>query len=399
MVKIITALVLIASTFLIHAQYVWGPGGPTSISSTGNTTTTPLSSAATYTGTWELNGLADVMVSCQTDNTGTLYFDFSVDMSNYSTFPTAGFKVASGIHEFHTAVKGARWFRVRLVNDTGAQSYLRLYTYYGDFRQGNLPMNQSISPDADAIVVRVPDSALSIAKGFVVNHSLEEKFGANADVDTSGVETLWDAGGRITFLTSASTLTVVSGDAGDAALGDGARTITVGGVDGDWAEQTETITLNGATNVVTASTWLGINRAVVATAGSYGTNIADITITATTGGSTQALIPDGLGITQQLVYHVPAGKNLIPFLVSLNASKITGGSLPVLTLRRWQVSSTGVRTERIRSYLDTGVQNDWTLVKEAGTAIPEKTHIEFTVESTGGSAVVAGRYHFYLIDD
>ena len=95
-----------------------------------NTSTTPLASGATYTGTGTLNNQPDVMVSLQTDNTGTLYFDFSNDGTNWTVFPVNGFEVASGVHEFHVAVKGPRYFRVRLVNDTGAQSYLRLYTYY-----------------------------------------------------------------------------------------------------------------------------------------------------------------------------------------------------------------------------------------------------------------------------
>jgi hypothetical protein len=101
------------------------------IESTVNTTVTPLGSGLTYTGTWEQNDYSDVMVVCITDNTGTLYFDFSVDGSNTNTFPVSGFQVASGDHELHTTVKGSRYFRARLVNDSGAQSYLRLTTYFG----------------------------------------------------------------------------------------------------------------------------------------------------------------------------------------------------------------------------------------------------------------------------
>jgi len=126
-----------------------------SVQSSLNTTIVALADSATYTGTYELNEFPDVQVSCITDKAGTLYFDFSVDGTNTNTFPTAGFTVSAGIHEFHNAVKGARYFRARFVNGaTGAQTYLRLYTYYGQFRQGNLPLNQSISSDADATITR-----------------------------------------------------------------------------------------------------------------------------------------------------------------------------------------------------------------------------------------------------
>lgn len=89
-----------------------------SVQSTLNTTTTALSSGATYTGTFEQNGYPDALISCQTDNSGTLYFDFSVDGANYTTFPTEDFAVSSGIHEIHKAVKGPRYFRVRFANDS-----------------------------------------------------------------------------------------------------------------------------------------------------------------------------------------------------------------------------------------------------------------------------------------
>lgn len=127
--------------------------------STNNSTTTPLSSGATYTGTGEAMDYPHVGVQLKTDNTGTLYFDFSIDGTNWdSTYPVNGFKIASGVSEFHTAVKLGRYFRVRLVNDTGAQSYLRLKTYYGfNFAPSVAPLNQNASLDQDAIFTRGTD--------------------------------------------------------------------------------------------------------------------------------------------------------------------------------------------------------------------------------------------------
>lgn len=119
-----------------------------------NSNTTPLNSGQTYTGTWEKNTATDVMVSCKTDANCTLYFDFSNDGVNADTFPTAGFTVTANIHEFHIAVKGPRYFRPRVVNGAANQTYLRLYTYYGDFRKGNAPINFTIADDADAVVTK-----------------------------------------------------------------------------------------------------------------------------------------------------------------------------------------------------------------------------------------------------
>jgi hypothetical protein len=86
---------------------------------------------------------------------GTLYFDFSVDGVNWRTFPSQGFSVAASAHEFHVAVKGPRYFRARFVNGSvGTQTILQIFTYFGTFRQGNIPLNQSMNSDADAIVTR-----------------------------------------------------------------------------------------------------------------------------------------------------------------------------------------------------------------------------------------------------
>lgn len=77
--------------------FLWTAQGG-SVSTTGtNTTTTPLSTGATFTGSAELNTFPDVGVSCHTDGGGTLYFDFSNDGTNWNTFPTAGFTVVANI--------------------------------------------------------------------------------------------------------------------------------------------------------------------------------------------------------------------------------------------------------------------------------------------------------------
>lgn len=123
--------------------------------STDNTTSTPLGSGATFTGTLEQNDYPDVLVSCQTDNPGRLYFDFSVDGTNVATYPIEGYEVAAGIHTFHTEVKGPRYFRVRLVNETGAQSYLRLYTYFGTF-SSDAGITKPIVTDHYALQVTPP---------------------------------------------------------------------------------------------------------------------------------------------------------------------------------------------------------------------------------------------------
>lgn len=171
--------------------------------STNNSTTTPLASGATFTGTGEQNDYANVGVMVKTDNTGTLYFDFSNDGSNWdSTFPVNGFDVVADVSEFHTAVKLGRYFRVRLVNDTGAQSYLRLTTYYGqNFLPSAAPLNQSINDDSDAIISRsvlVGKNDSGSYDNVGITDKGELKVGQDADIDANN-STTTPLGGSATF--------------------------------------------------------------------------------------------------------------------------------------------------------------------------------------------------------
>lgn len=112
-------------------------------------------SSDTFTGTGEILAYEYVVVSCQTDEDGTLFFDFSIDGINYNTFPVAGFAMSSGIHEYHSAHKGAfRYFRVRFVG-TGGRSYFRLSTQFTNTQVTlNSPLSQGVGNDQDASTVK-----------------------------------------------------------------------------------------------------------------------------------------------------------------------------------------------------------------------------------------------------
>ena len=122
--------------FIQHTIGVDALGGDVNgAQSEGNSTTELLGSGGTFTGTGELSSAPDVMASCYSDTSGTLYFDFSTDGTNWdSTFPPTGFDVTGGINEFHIGVKGPRYFRARFVNGSTAQTEFRLGVYYGKFK-------------------------------------------------------------------------------------------------------------------------------------------------------------------------------------------------------------------------------------------------------------------------
>lgn len=108
---------------------------------------------------------------------------------------------------------------------------------------------------------------LQVARGQVAWHRSVVVFGFNGDVD-SNPETIWPGGGVLAFPSAALQMTVSSSSANDTSSGTGARTIYISGLDANYNEVSETITLNGQTAVTTVNSYIHINEAYVATAGS-----------------------------------------------------------------------------------------------------------------------------------
>lgn len=301
------------------------------VQSVGNSTTAELGGGATFTGPGEQSPQPSVGVMLLTDAAGTLFFDFSGDGSNWdSTFPTAGFAVAANIPEFHVAVKLGRYFRVRLVNGAGAQSFMRLFTYFGEFGPPNAPVHQSIGADADAATVRVAsDHRLDLARLFIGGQSEEHIVGENPDIGASSTE-LIAFGGVDAFLTVATTVRIKAGNAADTSDGNGARTVTVYGLDENWAEVSETLTLAGeSASSATTVTFIRIRRIEVATSGTYstgvgnGANTADVVLENGSGGTDIITMPAGEGVSQSAHYTTPAGKTgyLQRYHITVDANK------------------------------------------------------------------------------
>ena len=305
------------------------PTYPTSGSiSTGNSTTTPLGSSATFTGTGEQNSFAQVGVMAKADVSGTMYFDFSNDGSNWdSTFPVAGFEVAAGISEFHTAVKLGRYFRVRFVNNGSSQTYFRLTTYYGnDFTPSAAPINQSVGIDSDAIFVRSTIAEDEVRLSHIGGAVGNTKWGSNADIDSAAAEVVASFGGTYVAPSSSDTYTITYNSSTDGAGGGatGATQLAVTYIDTDGLPATSVHTLGSDGSDVTSFSGFGINRVAVSATGTGDVNINDITV-AQTSGTTQALVPAGYGVTQQAIFHTGSNHDAIAKQLLINVLKLSGG--------------------------------------------------------------------------
>ena len=155
------------------------------------------------------------------------------------------------------------------------------------------------------------DFYLEVAKGNVPGHSAINKFGHNATITTaSDPEDIWTGGGLYAFFpTTAQSMEILSSSTNDTSGGTGARTVIVYGLDSNWDEQSETLTLNGTTPVNLVNTYIRMFRAVVLTAGSVETNDGNLTVRIQGGGTTAIFIAADDGQTQQAIYTIPNGKS------------------------------------------------------------------------------------------
>lgn len=165
------------------------------------------------------------------------------------------------------------------------------------------------------------DNFLNIARGRIPFTSHINKFGYNSSVGTS-YEVICDLGTH-SYPTSAGVVSVVSAstaDDGDPG-GTGARTVEIQGLDGDYNELIETVTMNGTSAVTTTNSFIRIFRMRVVTAGTGNVNAGNIT--ASIGGTDIARILADKGQTLMAVYTVPAGKDafLIKFQGTLSKNQ------------------------------------------------------------------------------
>lgn len=128
------------------------------------------------------------------------------------------------------------------------------------------------------------------------------KFGFNSAVGTSE-ETVWDGGGIYSYPSSATVMKVSSSDDTDTS------TLTVDGLDENYDEASEQVTLTGQTAVTTTTTFIRVFRATVtANEPSGDIYIGDGTVTSGVPATVYAKILQGENQTLMALWTVPRGR-------------------------------------------------------------------------------------------
>lgn len=217
-------------------------------------------------------------------------------------------------------------------------------------------------------------------------------FGFNPDVD-SALETIWDQGGLYVYPTSAIQMKVSSTSANDTSAGTGARTVVVSGLDENYNEAEETVTLNGQTEVLTTTTFIRVFRASVTTAGSGGTAAGNIyigtgTVTAGVPATVYAKITLGENQTLMALWTVPAGYTAYILKGSLSVGTANGNQYVTgrLVQRPFnEVFKTAQKVTIANGFLD----QEYVIP----VLFTEKTDIEARAFSSGTNNAVAASFN------
>lgn len=167
------------------------------------------------------------------------------------------------------------------------------------------------------------ENLTNISRGLVTGAEPFGSFGKRTAIGAVTLQILWPDGTMVLPASTGVQLSVVSTSASDTAAGTGIRTVDIHYLDANLAPQTETVTLNGTTPVLTVATNIRFVQCMHMI--TYGTGkVAAGTISATDGANVVSQIAIGEIRCTSSTRMVPAGKKL--FVKSLYASTISPGS-------------------------------------------------------------------------
>jgi len=239
---------------------------------------------------------------------------------------------------------------------------------------------------------------LQVSRGQIQGHRNVTVFGFNPDVDTSQVS-VWPLPSLITFPVAALQMTVSSTSADDTSAGTGARTVVVEGLDANYNEVSETVTLNGQTPVTMTASLLRVNYAYVGTAGSGNGAAGDIyigtgTVTAGVPATTYDVIKFDYNTTITGSFTVPAGYKAYVSQGLFSAGQ-AGGSNQVQGRLLTRGTDNIRRTAAVTS-INNGVA-DYTF--EYPLAVPEKTTLEATAIGSSNNNACSSMFILVLIKE
>lgn len=223
---------------------------------------------------------------------------------------------------------------------------------------------------------------LQVSRGQVDGHTGIEIFGFTPNIANTASGPMWEgqtqSGGLYIYPSSAAPLVLVSTSTSDTT----ALSVRIEGCGAGFVPLSETIALNGTTNVTTTNSFLRINAMYV----TNGTNVG--VITAKISSTTYAQINAGVGQTQMSIYTVPAGYT---FYLSYTQYDAAIGFTSSAFMTAQEYNKDNVSGALTLTHQTVFVQKQETPFT-APIAHTEKTDIQFCVKSSAGGPLTCSMY-------
>ena len=407
--------------------------------STDNSTTSTLNAGIAYTGTAEIitdHALIEIsVIASHASATDGLCVQFSHDGTNWD-FEDC-YTIAAATGKIFSLQCPTKYFRVKYTNGGTNQTYFRLQTILKSVysKPSSHRIADAISDQDDAELMKAvltaenpsssfinvgatasgnlkvtdAENTLAIAKGEVTGASNINKWGNAPDFDTAdGEVTVWDAAEdgaaweqmTYTFSTTAAIDSISSTDNTDT------EDITIVGLDTNWAEVTQTVTLTGQTRAALSTSLIRVYRAYNANGTEFSGHVIIYENDTTTGGVPddptliRAVIDPANQQTEMAVYTIPAGKTgylLGGYCSTAGANK----SSNYIIKFRARLFNKVFRTQQKVALSDSG-SSFIPFTYPIPQSFPEKTDILVTAEMTvsgGTGATISAGFSIVLIDD
>lgn len=111
------------------------------------------------------------------------------------------------------------------------------------------------------------------------------------------------------------------------------------------------------------------------------------------GGTTQAVIPAGVGVTQQAIYFTASNADAVASFLYINVAKATSGGSPIVTVKAYVYNrSVYTRFEVFRTVIDTGTEQTVVLTEPVGFNLSPTDVLYWVADTNTNNATAVIRF-------
>jgi len=218
--------------------------------------------------------------------------------------------------------------------------------------------------------------------------------GSNSAAPASN-RVVWELNQEKTFLSAKEKIKIVSDSANDADAGTGARTVTITGLDEDYIEQNEDVTMNGVTAVATAKDYIRFIKAEVKTTGTGLKNAGNITILDNAAALYLGYMLAGENKTSGTFYTVPTDN--VFYLDKIRYSEIAGKTTTIIIWKRKINLNSTLENNAFALHKEIVKTSNGEIKLETPLVFSEKDDVLVTANAGGGSGVISLSFEGFLL--